>query len=362
MEQHMDAIVNGVPQGQVGSFLMNRGTTPDGNFDVGLLRPYITKNKQGQWIYAVNSGGQERIVNSAVLRKEEWVEYDKALLFAARQRLIGVADLMSRGLTYTMAGGWGKTVLEYEEMSGMNAAEINMDGVTRGRNDRVTFNIKYLPLPIVHKAFQINARVLAASRNGSSALDTTQVTESAYKVAEYLEAMLFTGVSSYAFGGGTIYGYLDYPQRITGSLGVHWNDLTDESTVSAGQHIIAKILDMKQKSIDANHYGPWVLYIPAAYEHVLETDYLPNYPGTIRERILKISGIQDVKVPDKLTADNVLLVQMTPDVVQWVTGMPLSNVEWSTEGTMVHNFKVMTIQVPRIRSDADGNTGVVHYS
>lgn len=77
---------------------------------------------------------------------------------------------------------------------------------------------------------------------------------------------------------------------------------------------------------------------------------------------MKISGILDVKVIDTLPADNVLLVQMTSDVVRLVRGMGLQNVEWQTEGNFITKYKVMTIQVPQIRADQNGNSGIVHLA
>ena len=53
---------------------------------------------------------------------------------------------------------------------------------------------------------------------------------------------------------------------------------------------------------------------------------------------------------------------MTPDVVRLVQGMGLQNIQWQTEGNFVNKFKVMTIQVPQIRSDRNGKTGIVHLS
>jgi hypothetical protein len=106
-----------------------------------------------------------------------------------------------------------------------------------------------------------------------------------------------------------------------------------------------------------------MLYIPTAYETVIDGDYDVVSPGvTIRERIMKIAGISGIKVVDSLTADNVLLVQMTPDVVRLVRGMGLTNVQWATEGGMVTKFKVMAIMVPQIRSDQNGKSGIVHLA
>jgi uncharacterized linocin/CFP29 family protein len=214
-----------------------------------------------------------------------------------------------------------------------------------------------LPLPIIHVDYEINARVLAASRSLGNPLDTTQAEMATRRVAEKLEDMLFTS-TSYTYGGGTIQGYLNATNRNQVTLSQDW-----DASGKTGPEIIQDVLNMKQASINANHYGPWMLYIPTGYETTLDEDYDSTTPGTtIRERILKISGIQGVKVIDRMTADNVVLVEMNTSTVRLVRGMGIQNVEWNTEGGMVSKFKVMTIQVPQIRADQDGNSGIVHLA
>jgi len=83
---------------------------------------------------------------------------------------------------------------------------------------------------------------------------------------------------------------------------------------------------------------------------------------TVRERILQVAGIEGIKVVDTLTDDNVLLVQMTSDVVRLVRGMGIQNIQWQTEGNFVNKFKVITIQVPQVRADQEGHSGVVHLA
>jgi hypothetical protein len=73
---------------------------------------------------------------------------------------------------------------------------------------------------------------------------------------------------------------------------------------------------------------------------------------------MKIAGIKGIKVVDTLPANKVLLVQMTPDVVRLIRGLGLTNVEWKTEAGFVSNFKVLTIQVPQIRSDQNKRSGI----
>lgn len=295
-------------------------------------------------------------VNNTTLRKDEWKQLDETVVDISKVRLTGVSDLVSRGLVYNISNGLGTTVLESENISDMNDATMNMDGATRDPNDRVEYNIEYLPLPITHKDFQISIRVLEASRKLGQPLDTTQAGIAARKVAEKIETVLFTGASAYTFGGGTIRGYTDHASRNTGSLTANW----DDSAAVA----YSDVINMKQASIDAKHYGPWMLYVPTNFETALDEDYVATTSTTItvRERIKQIGGIIDVKVADKLTADNVVLVQMSPETVRMVIGMQPTTVEWDTEGGMISHFKVMSIMVPQIRADQDGNCGIVHFS
>jgi len=291
----------------------------------------------------------------ATLRKDEWKQYDTAVVKAAQQRLVGVADLYSRGLTYKIGNGLGKTVLEYEDMSDREDAQVSMDAVTRGRRDGVEFDINYLPLPIVHADFFVNARVLAASRTTGDPLDTTMAEQAARKVAEKVESILFTGLSTFTFGGGSIYGYMDFPFRNTTTLGTSWPSDT-------AANILTDVLAAKQASINARHYGPWVLYVPTAYETTLDKDYDTTRGNTIRQRILALNGIMDVKVADFLTNDNVLLVEMSSETVRMVEGLQVMTVEWETEGGMIHNFKVMAIMVPQLRADQNDRCGITHIA
>jgi len=292
------------------------------------------------------------------LRKDEWKHFDEAVVKISQQRLVGVNDLISRGLFLNIENGLGTTVLQFETESDIEPAEINMTGSSRGANDRPTWDIGSLPLPIVHKGFQLNIRVLNASRKVGQPLDTTLAQMAARKVAEKIEEILFVGASTYTFGGGTLYGYVDHPQANSVTLSINW-----DASSKTGALILADVIAMKQASITDRHYGPWVLYVPTAYETVLDEDYSTSYPNvTIRDRIKQIGGIVDVKVIDLLTANTVLLVEMQPETARMVIGLQPTTLQWDTEGGMVNHFKVMAIMVPQIRADQDDRSGIAVLS
>ena len=343
----MDFILNGKGSGPLAQRLLANG------MNVGAMRPWVGNDGRAY----INVNGQASLVTNATLRKDEWKQYDEAALQMSTERLVGISDLLSRGLTYNISNGLGTTVLEYEDVSDLQAAQMSMDAVTRGTNDRPEFDINYLPLPIIHKDFQSNIRVLNASRTTGQPLDTTTAGLAGRKVAELLEQYLFQGASTYTYGGGTLYGYMDSPTRNTGSLTANWDD-----SAATGDTILTDVRAMKQALIDAKHYGPYVLYIPTNFETAIDDDFKANSDKTIRQRLLEINGISDVKVADKLTDDNVIMVQMTSDVVRLVVGLPVTTVEWQTEGGMIFHYKVMTIQVPQVRADQDDNSGIAHWS
>jgi hypothetical protein len=171
--------------------------------------------------------------------------------------------------------------------------------------------------------------------------------------------MLFGASSILTYGGGTIHTYLSHPDINTASLGTQWNNS------ETAENILADVLGMKQKLIDDHYFGPYMLYIPTAYETILDGDYKSTDAGmsqTIRQRILQIANIQGITTVDRLPAHTVLMVCMQKDVVDLIDGMPIQSVQWDSEGGFVHNFKVMTIQVPRVKSDYDGRSGIVKLS
>lgn len=327
----------------------------------GITRSYVSvytgeKDKDGKKVYkAVELQANDR----ATLRRDEWVQFDEAVLAVQRSRLGGVADLESRGLIYNLNNPMGTTSLHWETMSDGMEAVISMDGVSRGSNDRPEFEGKSIPIPILHCDFEINARELEASRRLGNPLDTTKAEQGTRRIMETLEKMLFS-TTTFTKGSGTIYSYVNHPDRQLATATAAWN-ASDKTTAL----IVGDVLAMKGKLIEKGFHGAYVLYIPTKYETLMDKDYDTTSNGTsdtLRQRILKIEGIEAVKVSDYLPDDNVILVQMTSDVVRLVNGFKPQVIAWSEEGNMVFKYKVMAIQVPQIRSTQTGQCGVCHWT
>jgi hypothetical protein len=342
---------------------------------INNYRPYTdAKNKRKRAIMAAN----------AVLRKDQWKQYDAALIAVAQKRLRAVGDLMSLGLVYRPGTGISKTVLEWEDISDMTEAAMDMDGLSRTPNDRQSYETRYLPLPIIHKDWQLNERFRSVEAGGQGGVDTTKTTLAGRKVADYIENMLINGSDSYSYGGGTIWGYTTAPFRTTatisataagaGATNQGWLELVALGTAAAHARLIQDILDWKQSMIADRQYGPYTLYIPTAYEAIMDLDYIggTGYSGlTIRERILQIEGIRTVTVLDYLkttdgsesgtaaTREQVIMVSLNAEVVRMVEALPLTNMQWTEQGPWMHIFKALTINIPNLRTDQEGHSGIL---
>jgi len=374
MKTSVDLIGNGRAQGEVAKRMMTNG-----RMDPNRMRPFLGDDNQSYvTVYTGGRYGDPELESNyavvpaglntnATLRRDEWKALDEALVRAQDYRLGGIEDLISKGLTFQLGNAMGTTMLEWHDVQGNLEADISMDGVTRALGNRPDFQFNYIPIPIIHVDYEINLRELETSRNMGNPLDTTMAERATRAVKEKLENMLFTNLT-FSFGEkdsknrNTIYSYVNHPNRNQVSLVHGWTD-----SATTGKNIVDEIIAWKQASIDDRHYGPWQIYIPPAYETVLDEDYVGSTPDTapnqtIRQRIMAIERIAGLKVIDTLAADTILFIQMTPDVVRLIQGLPLQNVQWETEGKFVEKFKVLTIQVPQIRADADGRSGILHIS
>ena len=366
---NVDLISNGNAVGEVAARISSMG-----RLDPGYMRPFIGDDGR---TYITTCKGDPKVPSNYVaipintngtLRRDEWKQLDEVLVRFKDYRLGGIEDLRANGLIYNLGNAMGTTVMEWHDVSDVNLVpELTMDAVTRAKGDRPVYKYHYMPIPILHVDYEINARELATSRNMGNPLDTTLAERAVRRINERLEDMLFTN-TGFSYGEkdssnqNSIYSYVNHPDRNLLDLGTSWTD----SGVTT-KEIVDQVISWKQEGINNRFFGPWQFYIPTAYETKMDEDYVGSTPDTapnttLRDRLMKIAGIKGFKVIDTLAADTILMIQLTPDVVRLVNGMGLTNIEWGVEGNFITKFKVLTIQVPQIRSDAEGRCGVFHIN
>lgn len=316
------------------------------NFDLRVLRPYLEAAQAGEPALSAN----------AVLRKDEWIMFDRVVSEIARKRLVVTTLLLAAGLRTPIANALGVTRVEWQRMGDMSAAEVSMSGISVSEYDRVAFDLQGMPVPIIHKDFTINIRALESSRRTGQPLDTIQIEVATRKVAEQIESLIFNGTTLLG-SNNAIYGLTTATNRNTGSVSATW-------TTATGAQIVTDVLAMINKMYGDNMYGPYVLFVPLTPSVHLSDDYnSAGNPGlTIWERVLAIPQISRIIPTAELTGTNIIMVQLTRDTIDMLDGIQPTTVQWETHGGMVMHFKVLAIMVPRIRDDYLTQSGIVHYS
>ena len=317
--------------------------------DIGVARPWLGDN--GKVYVTFNKKAVQVYNTEATLRLDAWLAIDTAILKVAREELKLVGLLNGKGLTYTVPNGMGTSMLATENVGDITDAVVSMSGLRTAPSDRPVFDSDLLPLPLTHHDFFFDARQILTSKNSGSPIDTTMAEMAARKVSEKLEKAV-VGIDSYTYGGGTVYGLINYPSVATQVL--------TTPTGTNGSTTIEEVLEMRASSRAMYHNGPWYLFNSPDWEVYLDMDYSTTKgDGTLRERIQKINGIAGITTLDYMTDYDMVLCQMTSNVIRMINGLGMTTVQWDTNGGMQKNFKVMTIQVPQLRKDQNDQTGIV---
>jgi uncharacterized linocin/CFP29 family protein len=289
---------------------------------------------------------------NTLLHKDEWELLDSRVIQISANTLNAVADCRALGLT-TNLGGLGVLVSQYEQVSDMTDASVNMAVEVDDEEDRLNFPLVGVPVPIISKSFRIDARSLAATRRNGGALDTTHVDTATRKVAEKIEEMFFLG-STIVQRGLNIPGVLTQTARNVVSGGADWGTATN---------IYPNTLAMVAALQADNFYGPYRLYLhPDQYIQMFALNASTAVP--IVETILRLPGFgpASIRPSNYVTAGQGVLINMTSDVVDIAIGQDIAPVEWETKGGLVTHYKVLGALVPRVKSDASGRSGVAHMS
>ncbi|HEX6827159.1 MAG TPA: family 1 encapsulin nanocompartment shell protein [Nitrospiraceae bacterium] len=287
-----------------------------------------------------------------LLHKDEWELLDSRVVEISANVLNAIADLRAMGLT-TQLGGLGVLVSQYEQVSDMTDANVNMAVETDDEEDRLNFPLVGVPVPIISKGFRIDARSLAATRRNGGALDTTHADTATRKVAEKMEEMFFVG-STVVQRGQTIPGVLTQASRNVVTGGADWGTATN---------IYPNVLAMIGALQSDNHYGPYRLYLhPDQYIQTFALNASTAIPIIETLQRLPGLGMGSIKPSNFVTAGQGVLINMSSDVIDYAEGQATAPVEWETKGGLVTHFKILAAGVVRVKADAAGRSGIAHIN
>lgn len=327
-------------------------TLPQNLYRPGMYlgsRPLQVNQKNG----LVRVQTERGLVVNSLLRRDEWQALDTAVQGAAKNRLTAMNRLRARGLVKPLSS-FGVLTTQWSQSSEMTAAQADMTGQGRPERGRVEFKIQGRPVPIIWKDFNLPARELEAARLLGTALDTTHATEATRVVSEKIEDMVVNGDAGVVFGGNTIYGLTSEPNRNTGSAAGDWGTITN---------VIPTITSMIAAANADHYYGPFELFVSTNQYAEISTSFFTDGSGqSALQRALLIPQLEAITPCDTLADGALDLVQMTEDVVDYVEHMGITVVEWMSADGMTANFRVMSVGTPRVKSEYNARSGVIHFT
>lgn len=303
---------------------------------------------------AANAAGDMAI--NATLRKDEWEIIDERVNEEARNRLTVFEAFRSRGLVQSV--GVGDIVRYSEYLSAFSDAKISFDGDTEPEQDRPEYGSDSRAIPIVSHGFRIGFRQLASSNRRGNNLSTDAAGLAARSVAHKMQDLITNGLASGGPTGGGIPGLTTAPNAIDVSIGTNWD--------ASGADIIGNVEAMLDAAYNGYFFGPFALMVPKNYWATIQGDYSTlKGDRTYLERILAFTDIEAVLPNDALADDNVLLVQMTRDVMDISLALPMTTWQWAKTPART-DFRVLMIGGPQIKTvvgeDGTARNGIVHLS
>jgi Family of unknown function (DUF6260) len=285
---------------------------------------------------------------------------DKAVVEVGLERLTVMADVMAAGLTYNLTDPLSITQLEWLASNKVGNGQRSMSPDTRQENFLPDLLAHRLPIYLTTSGFSLDIRTLRMSQRIGLPLDTANIKSGTRVVNELLEDAMINGATTLdgqdlTVAGYTAPGLLNAPHAETQSLtAAAW------STAPVGSTVFAQVQLMIAKLVANKKFGPYRLYLPTGVGAALSTDYSSSKgDNTIRDRILKIEGLQAIKTADLLPATKVVLVQMTSDVLDVVVGQSPTVIPYTSLNGMVFHNLIMAIMVPRIKWDYNLKSGIV---
>ena len=296
--------------------------------------------------------GSTMIGNALPLPKDVWGMWDTEGIEVQRSTLAVFNDLAA-SVAFPMP--IGKLVHHFQTISDSGEVNISLDGRSKGRTDKPTFDYHGTPLPIIDSPFSYGWREVAAAQTEGMQLDSAGRMNSQRKTAEKLESIALDGDAKIVVGGAQLYGLRNHPKRNTRSTGVTLNGATGAQWLAEITATL-KLLHGDNFKVPATIYLNWDDWFYAT-----STEFTTGYPKTIAQRVMELGGLKEIIPADSIVADEIIALVKDRRVVQVLNGMPMTTrAQFRANPEDDYNFVTMAAASLEIKFDAEDNCGVAH--
>ena len=286
---------------------------------------------------------------------------DQAVVDVGVERLVVAQDLLTDGLAFPLTDAMSVMEVQWEVRSKTGGAQRTMHPSARGENQLPDRLPRRIPVYLTTDDFHLGIRTLLASQRVNAPLDLSMVQDATRRVNEGIEDAAING-TAVQVDGNTTPGVLNAPNVNTHTYA---GSEAWDAAGKTGQEIVDDVLAMIDLAQADRRYGPYNLYVNTTYGNALNknfSDGVTTFPITIREQLEKIEAggrTIRVRVADQMPTNRTALIQMTSDVIDIINGQAPTVVPFTSPDGMTLHWMVLAIQVPRVRDDYDGGSGIV---
>ena len=193
---------------------------------------------------------------------------------------------------------------------------------------------------------------------GGGTLRARWVTVATQKVSEAMEANLFNGNS--ALGAvdeqgnlRTVVGYTTHTSRNQVTTAGAWTTFEDVSTDFEA---------MKSALRNDFFQPPYMVYVGDDVWTLLQRRNLSGSERTQLEILLMSRELIDIKHTFDLAVDEMLMIALHPDVIQFVQSAEIQASDWEAMGIFGNNVRLYGIGINHVKATYGGRSGVAHIT
>jgi len=330
-------------------------------FKAANMEKFVVVNSEGNVVAksleATNELQKIAINSSGTVRHEDFLMIQDQITKVRELALNGIADLEANGLSFDVP--IETQLVGVEDENDFQDADQDMNPNASQNNDSV-YTLGATPLPITHQGFSIPWR-----QNGFAYKQSTGAERSTRKVGERLEKSLFNGNDKIAVTFGStqfpLYGYTNHPNRGQGTIS-DWTVLANVEKIVNEVNTEIGLMDATQGGVRDNSL---ILYVASDINQVFQEDYKTANPTsrTIKERLMMIDQVRDVKRGIELADGTAVLVEMDGRTIQLAKASDIVSIpHLKTAPMQPQAFTTYAAMVHQIKVDSNGNTGIRHLT
>lgn len=230
----------------------------------------------------------------APITAEQYRYIDDIVKVTARKRMIGRRLMATYGPL-----GFGKETIRHYNLTEVADAQLDFAWKVDKGEDIANLASDDVKIPVLSRAFRINARSLAASQTAGTPIDTVTAQSAAYKLAKLEDELIIDG---YAADGSTydIKGLyqINIGNVITGS---QWTAAPEDALTDTA----AGIAYLMGVNVDPPYN--WVLH-PTQYAEIINVGASTHTNALVVDSVRKQLGGGDIYWSDALTAGTGFMV------------------------------------------------------